>query len=116
VWLARGGRQVSTHDLIDMRFTLFAGPRGKPWRDAARAAAASLDVPLDALTIGPGADVDDPEARWLPAYGIEADGAVLVRPDAHVAWRSGGSASDPQRELEAALRAVLVREPSTIEA
>ncbi len=107
VWLTRDGRRMSTHDLVDIRYTLFAGERGAAWRDAAREAAASLKVPLGALTIGPGADVSDPEEQWTSAYGIEDDGAVLVRPDGHVAWRHRASATEPRRELEAAFRAML---------
>ena len=109
VWLEREGRRVSTHDLIGMRFTLFAGARGEPWRDASRAAASSLRIPLGALTIGPDADIADPEGEWISAYGIEPDGAVLVRPDGHVAWRSRSGAARPQHELESAFRAMLGR-------
>ena len=109
VWLERDGRRVSTHDLVGMRFTLFAGARGEPWCDAARAAAASLRIPLGALTIGPGADLADPESEWALAYGIEADGAVLVRPDGHVAWRSRSGSARPERELESAFCAMLGR-------
>ncbi len=107
VWLTRDGRRVSTHDLIDLRFTVFAGAQGEPWRDAGRAVATSLGMPLGALTIGPDADIDDPEALWMSAYGIEADGAVLVRPDGHVAWRCRSGASEPKRDLESALRVML---------
>jgi 2-polyprenyl-6-methoxyphenol hydroxylase-like FAD-dependent oxidoreductase len=106
VWLERGGHRVSTHDLIDLRFTVLAGERGGPWRDAARAAAASVAVPLGALTVGAGADVGDPEGQWRTAYGIEDDGAVLVRPDGHVAWRRRSGAADPRSDLESALRAI----------
>ncbi len=111
VWLERDGRRISTHDLVDLRFTVFAGQRGGPWRDAACAAAASLGVPLSALTVGSGADISDPGDQWMPAYGIEADGAVLVRPDGHVAWRSRSGVTDPKRDLESALRAVLHGHP-----
>ena len=107
VWLERDGRRISTHDLVDMRFTLFAGERGEPWRDAARAVAGSLGIPLSALTVGSGADIGDPETQWMSAYGVEADGAVLVRPDGHVAWRRRSGANDTERELESALRAML---------
>jgi hypothetical protein len=41
---------------------------------------------------------------------VEADGAVLVRPDGHVAWRQRSAVSDPGRELERALRGILLRE------
>src|SRR5688572_2833313 len=59
VWLARNGRRMSTHDLVDLRYTLFAGERGEPWRDAARTVAASLGVPLEAFTVGARANVAD---------------------------------------------------------
>ena len=107
VWLERDGRRVSTHDLVDMRCTLLAGPRGDQWRDDARAVAASLGVPVDAFTVGPNADLGDPEEQWLSTYGVEGDGAVLVRPDGHVAWRSRSAAARSQCELESAFRAML---------
>jgi putative polyketide hydroxylase len=106
-WLERAGRRVSTHDLIDMRFTLFAGQRGERWCDAARAVAGSRGVPLSAVTIGAGADIGDPEQQWMTAYGIAAEGAVLVRPDGHVAWRRPSGSADPKRDLESAFRAML---------
>jgi hypothetical protein len=108
VWLQHNGHRISTHDLIGMGFVLFAGERGAPWRDAARTVSASLGVPLTACTVGADADVRDPEGRWAPAYGVETDGAVLVRPDGHVAWRKRSGVTDPKRELERALRGMLL--------
>lgn len=35
------------------------------------------------------------------------DGAVLVRPDGHVAWRTASCPDDPETELGSALRSVL---------
>jgi hypothetical protein len=109
IWLERDGRRVSTHDLIGMCFTLFAGARGEPWRDAARAAASALSIPIGAFTIGPGADIADPQDAWMSAYGVGRDGAVLVRPDGHVAWRSRSGVARPRHELESAFRAMLGR-------
>jgi hypothetical protein len=109
VWLQRNGRRVSTHDLIGTGFALFAGERGAAWRDAARAVSAPLGVPLSAFTVGTGGDLGDPGQRWAPACDVETDGAVLVRPDGHVAWRQRSSAGDPARELERALRVSLLR-------
>ena len=34
------------------------------------------------------ADLIDGEGTWSSAYGMTGDGAVLVRPDGHVAWRA----------------------------
>jgi 2-polyprenyl-6-methoxyphenol hydroxylase-like FAD-dependent oxidoreductase len=107
VWLQRDGSRVSTHDLIDMRFMLLAGPEGEPWRDAASAVAGSLGIPLSAHTVGAGADIGDPDGGWMSAYDIAAHGAVLVRPDGHVAWRHRSRAADPRDEINSVLRAIL---------
>jgi 2-polyprenyl-6-methoxyphenol hydroxylase-like FAD-dependent oxidoreductase len=107
VWLQRDGRKLSTHDLIDMRFMLLAGPEGESWCDAASAVAGSLGIPLSAHTVGADADIGDPAGRWVSAYDISAQGAVLVRPDGHVAWRHCSRAADPQDEINSAFRAIL---------
>jgi putative polyketide hydroxylase len=109
MWLERDGRRISTHDLVEFRYTLFAGPEGAAWRDAANAAGAALGVPLSSHIVGNGGDVCDHEQRWMAQSGIEPEGAVLVRPDGHVAWRRRTSASDPRRELESALGLMLHR-------
>lgn len=88
----------STLDLIAYdRFTLVTGVAGRAWAEAA----AGIDgVPLARLALG--RDVD---AAWAAPLTIDAGGAVLVRPDQHVAWRSRGGAADPA----ATLRGVLAR-------
>jgi hypothetical protein len=70
-------------------------------------AADALGVPVHAHTIGNGGEVHDPAQRWQAAYGVEPDGAVLIRPDGHVAWRRPSCARDPRGELESALRTML---------
>jgi hypothetical protein len=107
LWLERDGRRLSTHDLIDFRYTVFAGPRGEAWRDGAREAGKALGIPIEGHTVGDGADLRDPAQRFTAQYGIESDGAVLVRPDGHVAWRRFSGAADPRRELQSALHTVL---------
>lgn len=110
VWFQRNGHRIPTHDLIGMGFALLAGERGAPWREAARAVAASLGVPMTAYRVGADAELRDAEGRWAAACEVDADGAVLVRPDGHVAWRQRSGVGDPARELERALRGVLLRE------
>jgi len=64
-------------------------------------------LPLEYIGMGAGnagSDLIDLEDRLAASYGLEAGGAVLVRPDGHVAWRSVGPASDAgQASLKAAL-------------
>jgi len=110
VWLEREGSQVSTTDLVGRAFALLTGGGGTRWRDAARAVAGARTVPLAAVAIGRGGDLDDPDGAWTAAYGIEPDGAVLVRPDGHVAWRRPTRAADCQAELAGALDQVLGRD------
>jgi len=43
----------------------------------------------------------------LTKLGIDADGALLVRPDGHIAWRSRGAAADPAVTLEHAVATML---------
>jgi 2-polyprenyl-6-methoxyphenol hydroxylase-like FAD-dependent oxidoreductase len=107
--VGRDGSEISTLDLFDDSFTLLAGARGSGWRNSARSAARLLDVPLHAFTVGAGADLDDAADRFDELYGVDADGAVLVRPDGHVAWRSAGDRPDREVELDRALRLILDR-------
>ena len=39
-------------------------------------------------------------------YGVEPDGAVLVRPDGQVGWRNRSAVADPGAELERALQGI----------
>ena len=94
-----------------MHFTLLAGADGAAWARAAQAIAPSWP-PLVAHVIGTDGEIGDPDGHWHTAYGIDPDGAVLVRPDGYVAWRSRSGASDPLAELRAAFDRLLGRVPA----
>ncbi|WP_407696298.1 aromatic-ring hydroxylase C-terminal domain-containing protein [Streptomyces bikiniensis] len=50
----------------------------------------------------------DEEGRtWTDLYGIAPAGAVLVRPDGHVAWRAPDAVPDHDGTLRRVVRAVL---------
>jgi 2-polyprenyl-6-methoxyphenol hydroxylase-like FAD-dependent oxidoreductase len=104
-WLAGAGARASTLDLVARdRMTLVAGAGGGAWLEAA----AKLDGPtLHRVAIG--RDVPDAGGAWASQLGIEPGGAILVRPDQHVAWRSAGGSDDPLRALRSALGLVLGR-------
>jgi 2,4-dichlorophenol 6-monooxygenase len=107
-WVSRDGEALSTHHLISPgRFLLLAGPAGAAWCDAARSAAVQLNVAIDAFRIGDGGELTDPDGAWLRVRQHEDDGAILVRPDGHVAFRALASADDASAELDGALRTVL---------
>ncbi|MCW5738047.1 MAG: hypothetical protein KIS73_28250, partial [Enhydrobacter sp.] len=92
-WVRKDGERVSTIDLVGNGFVLLAGVQGGGWAHAAQ--------PLGVSSIV----LNDDEA-WREVYGIGDDGAVLVRPDGHVGWRSASAARDAGRTLGAALSAI----------
>jgi 2-polyprenyl-6-methoxyphenol hydroxylase-like FAD-dependent oxidoreductase len=111
VWLTRGNEQISTIDLFGPHFVLLAGADGDAWRRAAQGIGPSWP-PLLAFTVGKDRDLGDPDGNWHQAYGVDTDGAVLVRPDGHVAWRSRTSASNPLEVLRTALDRLFGRMPA----
>ena len=102
VWLESKTGRVSTIDLTG-RFLVLAGAAGAQWVSAARSIAAELGgLPIDAYCVG--TELRDPEDRFLGAYGISSAGAVLIRPDGFVAWRSSAGTGQAAPQLREALR------------
>jgi 2-polyprenyl-6-methoxyphenol hydroxylase-like FAD-dependent oxidoreductase len=108
VWVERGGETISTLDVFGSGMVVLAGSEGRTWCDAASEIAAR-GKPLRAFRVGHDADLVDRDGAFEKAYGVERDGAVLVRPDGHVAWRARTSMPQPKSELESVLRTVLGR-------
>jgi 2,4-dichlorophenol 6-monooxygenase len=105
------GNRLSTLDIVAPgRFVLIAGEDGAAWRDAALALANERGLALDAVRIGHvDGEYRDPRCAWLRRREIGPRGAVLVRPDRFVAWRSLDAAEDPSTALAAALSQILAR-------
>jgi 2,4-dichlorophenol 6-monooxygenase len=115
-WLVGSdGRRVSTLDLVgNGQYSLVTGIAGQAWAGAAK----ELRLPfLRTVVIGhPGAL--DAYCSWHALREIEEAGALLVRPDGVVAWRSHRGATDvaeARRELERALDSLLDRVSATSE-
>lgn len=105
VALARGDEALSALDLFGTELTLLTGPDGTGWEHAAGPAAQHVGVDLAVHRIGD--TVTDPGGDWAQVYGVGPDGAVLVRPDGFVAWRSKGAADEPQQVIEQAVKQIL---------
>jgi hypothetical protein len=80
-WIEEGRR--STLDLFGRGFVLIAGSGGAGWVDAARRAV----IDVDTHRLGEG-DLADADGRIATAYGLVPQGAMLIRPDGFVAWRT----------------------------
>ncbi|HEX5495220.1 MAG TPA: FAD-dependent monooxygenase [Mycobacteriales bacterium] len=117
----RDGQPISIHDVFGAGFVLLTGSAGRAWYQAAAEAGESIGIRITAYRVGAEADpahpadpaksVDlvEPDGRFTAAFGIQPDGAVLVRPDGVLAWRSTGPADRPGATLTAALTRLLAR-------
>ncbi|WP_367324902.1 FAD-dependent oxidoreductase [Streptomyces sp. HUAS ZL42] len=107
LWVRHRDERISTLDLYERSLVLLSDA-GEPsgWHEAATRLAEQMSLPLVSYRVGTGPDAElMPEggADWSELHGTARGGAVLVRPDGFVAWRSPGPALD----VEAALRHVL---------
>ncbi|MEU1550641.1 FAD-dependent monooxygenase [Nocardia sp. NPDC005745] len=93
IWLAGDGDPVSTHDALDLRdYTLFTlDPQA--WRAAVADTAPVTVVGLD-TAIAPERQI------VLDLFEVGEHGAVLVRPDGHVVWRTTECAISAAPELQ----------------
>ncbi len=121
--LRRGGELISTLDLYGRGFVLICGHDGAPWTAAADKAGGEAGVVLAVHVVGqPGSALPLTDlaphrlrlstlfsAPFPQAYGIEASGAVLVRPDGYVAWRQKRHSADAAQVLTRVLSTVLCK-------
>ncbi|WP_430334352.1 FAD-dependent monooxygenase [Rhodococcus sp. ACT016] len=95
----------STLDLIGTGFTLLHGPTaGEQWRDRVDDAARQ-GLPITASVLTGQAASGETWDRLRRLCGLADTGAVLVRPDGHIAWRAEDSGSGAA--LAAALASLL---------
>lgn len=112
-WVGNSREKLSTHDLAPYtRFTLITGTTGAGWEEAAQAAGQRLGVDIGTVVIGPDRDVTDLYFDWDRLRDVAEDGAILVRPDKHVAWRVPSLPDDAADQLTSALAAILATGPA----
>ena len=109
-WVGDAASKVSTLDLAPYgAFTLFTGIAGEAWADAAEKVGRDLNVPIKTVIIGPGREVTDIYYDWARVREIDEDGALLVRPDKFIGWRSMSLPVAPDQALRDALTSLLGR-------
>ncbi|MCV7401121.1 FAD-dependent monooxygenase [Mycobacterium fragae] len=96
-WVHQAGRCVSTLDLVGPRFTLFTEDDSAAWSDAAGRVSKAMGVSIDVHSIG------------TAFAGLASDGALLVRPDDFIGWRTDELPADPEKQLHQVLSAILCR-------
>ena len=100
LWTERDGERVSTLDLFERGWVLLA--EDARWSSASTKAYEALGIPVETLVFGVDLKSAD-QAEFRKAFGIQWDGASLIRPDGFIAWRSVEAPPDPARALTAAL-------------
>lgn len=85
-WLInRAGEKVSTLDVLAVgKFTLLTGLSGTAWQNATK----ELKAPYLECVVTGDPDSNDIYCDWQRIREVHEAGAVLVRPDGYVAWRS----------------------------
>ena len=81
-WLIKDKEEKSIIDLYGTDFILLCHPEAHAWQERYR------QFPCHIVTIGDKGDYLDSRHDFLQKYGISKQGAVLVRPDGHIAWHS----------------------------
>ena len=107
LWVQRDGERVSTLDAFGGGLVLLTGSDAAAWRAAAQQAAAPRRIPIEVLSVGEAGDLQAPAGRFETLYGVEPDGAVLVRPDGFVGWRAHRAGDAPAEDLARALTTIL---------
>lgn len=114
------GVPLSSLDLIGREFVLVCGPDGAAWARAAVPFVSGGALPLAVYRVG--AELRDPDGRSFARFGVEASGAVLLRPDGLIAWRARNLESarecgcDARAVLEQVLARVLCRSVESLRA
>lgn len=109
-WLDHEGTALSTHDLTDNNtsFALIVGSDSAAWTEAGAAATEKFGIRLNVIAVG-SAGYTDVDGAWAALREVEDSGAVLVRPDNHVAWRTPTALDDATTALLDAVGTVLSR-------
>ncbi len=100
-------KEVSVLDLLGNDFALLTGAENDSWAESAHTVSATLGVTIKVYRIGLSGDFVAQEDIFRKLYGIENGGAILIRPDGFIGWRSAKAVVNPDVMLEEVMRNVL---------
>lgn len=107
-WVQHEQRLISTLDILKHgSFGLLVGIGGRTWELAAVKVSQTLEVELPVYFVGYRCTYDDVMGEWRTRREIGDRGALLIRPDRHIAWRSDGYPVDPTEALRSAFAGIL---------
>ncbi|MEH7594469.1 FAD-dependent oxidoreductase [Bacillus toyonensis] len=82
------GKEASILDLFGNNFVLLTGIENCSWDEAAHDTSSKLGINIKVYRVGLSGDFIAQEDVFSKLYGIENGGAVLIRPDGFIGWRS----------------------------
>jgi 2,4-dichlorophenol 6-monooxygenase len=85
------------------RFTLLVGDGGAAWQRAAEEVTATLRSQVDVRPLASLCETEEARQALSDVCEIGHEGALLIRPDGHVAWRTATQTQHPDQELRRAL-------------
>jgi 2,4-dichlorophenol 6-monooxygenase len=108
-WLEQDGRRVSTLDLVGApgNYVLLTGAAHADWDEAVAIVKDKFGVAVTVAAVGAEDGYRDAEGAWAEIRGVDEQGAVLVRPDQFVAWRTATAPGDPTTALSEAFATIL---------
>ncbi|MGO9701299.1 MAG: FAD-dependent monooxygenase [Xanthobacteraceae bacterium] len=108
-WVEKEGTRIALNALVHGgKFVLIAGEDGQSWVDAAHELAKRYGIDLIAVRVGIlEGDYIDARCAWTKQREIGRQGAVLVRPDRYIGFRSKGGVKRHKDVLDRTLREIL---------
>ncbi|PVH77023.1 hypothetical protein DL98DRAFT_639444 [Cadophora sp. DSE1049] len=108
VYIEHDGRRISTLDIIPHgKFGLFVGISGKAWHNEMREINQEIGIEVSVHAIGYRCDYNDVLGEWTELREVRDSGAILVRPDRHIAWRCIRRPENPTEALRIAFHQIL---------
>ncbi|EQA47116.1 FAD binding domain protein [Leptospira broomii serovar Hurstbridge str. 5399] len=98
-WITKEGNKISTLDLFQKGWVFLTA--SSEWKTSAGRIASSSGSKIDCYQFA--RDISSEEDAFQNSFGVEANGAVLVRPDGYIAWRSKGLPENADAVLRKAL-------------
>ncbi|WHY27343.1 FAD-dependent oxidoreductase [Bacillus wiedmannii] len=99
-WGMYDGNEVSVLDLLGSDFVLLTGAENCTWADCVQDVSSKLGMIIKFYSVGLREDFIAQEDIFSKLYGIENGGAVLIRPDGFIGWRSEKEVVSPYLLLE----------------
>ena len=82
------GKEVSILDLLGNDFVLLTIAENRTWAECVQNVSSTLGINIKFYSVGLSGDFIAQENIFSELYGLSDGGAVLIRPDAFIGWRS----------------------------